>query len=99
MRILRPIVETPTDLVPIGRADFIHRRRIGPKSIGDDDPWPLEFLHKPLQKLQRRGLVSLRRDHRLGYESGDLAVRQCLLKRDGSNPSRKIVSLLIDNAP
>jgi hypothetical protein len=37
MRILRPIVETATDLVPVHDSDFIHRSGIGPKAVGDDD--------------------------------------------------------------
>jgi hypothetical protein len=63
MRILRPIVETATDLVPIRDANFIHRRRTGPKTVCDDDPRSAVFLHDPLEKLQRSGLVSIRRDH------------------------------------
>jgi hypothetical protein len=36
MRILRPIVEAATDLVPIGGANFFHHRGIGTKPVGDD---------------------------------------------------------------
>jgi hypothetical protein len=35
MRVLRPIVEAATDLVPIGGTDLIHRRGIGPTPVGD----------------------------------------------------------------
>jgi hypothetical protein len=35
MRVLRPIVEAATDLVPIGGTDCIHRRGIGPTPVGD----------------------------------------------------------------
>src|SRR5208283_396956 len=38
---------------------------IGAKPVGDDLPRLAVFLHDPLQKLQRRSLVPLRRDHRL----------------------------------
>jgi hypothetical protein len=31
VRVLRPIIETATDLVPIRDSNFIHRRGIGPK--------------------------------------------------------------------
>src|SRR5208337_702687 len=65
MRVFRPIVEPPTNLMPIGVADLSHRRGIGTKPIGDDAPRSAIFLHDPLQKLQRRSLVPLRRDHRL----------------------------------
>jgi hypothetical protein len=34
VRILRPIVEAATDLVPIGGTDLFHRRGIGPKPVG-----------------------------------------------------------------
>jgi hypothetical protein len=63
MRILRPIVETPTYLVPIRESDLAQRRRISPKRISNDDARLVVFLQKPPQKLQRRGLVALRRDH------------------------------------
>ena len=64
MRILRPIVEPTADLVPLGgNADIVRRRRIGPKAIGDDRPRSAVFLHDALQKLERCGLVPLRRDH------------------------------------
>ena len=36
MRVLGPIVEAATDLVPIGVADLLHRRGIRPTPIGDD---------------------------------------------------------------
>src|ERR1700751_271518 len=65
MRILRPIVETATDLVPIRDSNFIHRSRIDPKTVGDDDPRSAVFLHDPLEKFQCCSLVSLRRDHAL----------------------------------
>ena len=57
MRILRPIIEAATDLLPICGADLIHRRRIRAKPVGDDLPRCAVFLHDPLQKLQRRSLV------------------------------------------
>ena len=64
MRILRPIVEPTADLVPLGgNADIVRRRLIGPKAIGDDRPRSAVFLHDALQKLERCGLVPLRRDH------------------------------------
>ena len=65
MRILRPIVEAATDLLPICGTDLFHRRRIRAKPVGDDLPRWAVFLYDPLQKLQRRSLVPLRRDHRL----------------------------------
>jgi hypothetical protein len=37
MRVLRSIVETATDFVPLGRnTNLVHRRRIRLKAIGDD---------------------------------------------------------------
>jgi hypothetical protein len=60
VRVLRAIVERATDLLAIRIADRFHRRRIGPKPIGDDLPRLAVFLHDPLEKLQRRGLVPLR---------------------------------------
>src|SRR5208282_3052496 len=45
-------------------ADLSHRGGIGAKPVGDDAPRPAIFLHDALQKLQRRSLVPLRRDHR-----------------------------------
>jgi hypothetical protein len=47
MRILRPAVETATDLVPIRDSNFIHRRRIEPKTTGGDDPRSAIFLPHP----------------------------------------------------
>jgi hypothetical protein len=63
MRILRPIVEATTDLVPICDANFIHRRRLGPKTVCDDDPRSAVFLHDPLEKLHCGSFVSIRGDH------------------------------------
>ena len=63
MRVFRPIVEATTNLMAIAVADLAHRRRIGAKPVGDDAPRSI-FLHSALQKLQRRSLVPLRRDHR-----------------------------------
>jgi hypothetical protein len=65
MRILCAIVEPTADLVPLGsNTDLVHRRRICPKPIGDDAARSSVFLHDPLEKLQRRGFVSLRGSHR-----------------------------------
>ena len=75
-RILRLIVETATNLVPICGADLIHRRGIRAKSVGDDLPRWAVFLHDPLQKLQRRRLASLRRDHRLQAAPSCFTARQ-----------------------
>ena len=53
-------VEPTADLVPLGcNTDLVHRRRICPKPIGDDAARSPVFLHDPLEKLQRRGFVSL----------------------------------------
>src|SRR5580704_12754061 len=65
MRVFRPIVEATTNLVAIGVADLLHCRGIGAKPVCDDAPRAAIFLHDPLQKLQRRSLVTLRGDHRL----------------------------------
>ena len=65
MRILRAIVEPTTDLVAVGVADLFHRRGIRAKAVGDDVPRSAVPLHDPLEKLQRRSLVSLRSDDRL----------------------------------
>ena len=60
MRVLRSIIETSADLVPLGsNTDLVHRR-ICPKPIGDDAPRSPVFLHDPLKKLQRRSLVPSR---------------------------------------
>jgi hypothetical protein len=65
MRILCAIVEPTADLVPLGsNTELVHPRRICPKPIGDDATGSPVFLHDPLEKLQRRGLVSLRGRHR-----------------------------------
>ena len=65
MRILREIVETATDILAIRIADRFHRRGIGAQPIGDNLPRLAVFLHDPLERLQRRGLVPLRCDDRL----------------------------------
>jgi hypothetical protein len=65
MRILRPIVEARADPVPIGGADLIHCRGISAKSVRNDPARRAVFLYDPLEKLQRRGLVPLCRDHSL----------------------------------
>jgi len=65
MRILRAIVEPATDLLPIGVADLLHRRRISAKPVGDDLPRSAVFLHDPLEKLHRRSFVPLCSDHHL----------------------------------
>jgi hypothetical protein len=60
MRILRAIVEPAADLVPLGsNTDLVHRRGICTKPVGDDATRSPLFLHDPLEKLQRRSLVSL----------------------------------------
>ena len=64
MRILGAIVEPTTGLLAIGVADLFHRRGITAKPVGDDAPRSAIFLHGALEKLQRRGLVPLRRDDR-----------------------------------
>src|SRR5271165_930961 len=64
MRILCAIVEPTADLVPLGsNTDLVHRRGIRTKPIGDDAARSPVFLHDPLEKLQRRGFIPLRRDH------------------------------------
>src|SRR3984957_13574055 len=65
MRILRPIVEAATDLMPIGCANFFHHRGIRTKPVGDDLLRSAVLLHDPLEKFQRRSLVPPRGDHRL----------------------------------
>jgi hypothetical protein len=62
MRILGAIVEPTTGLLAIGVADLFHRRGIRAKPVGDDAQRSAIFLHDALEKLQRRGLVPLRRD-------------------------------------
>ena len=64
MRILRAIVEPTTDLLPVGVANFFHRRRIRAKLVGDDGTRSAIFLHDALEKIQRRSLVPLRSDNR-----------------------------------
>jgi hypothetical protein len=59
MGVFRPIVEATTNLLAIGVADLFHRRGIGVKPVGDDDPRAAIFLHDALEKLQRRGLIPL----------------------------------------
>jgi len=51
--------------VPICDANLVHRRGIRAKSVSDDAARLAVFLHDPLEKLQRRSLIPLRRDHRL----------------------------------
>ena len=66
MRILCAIVEPTADLVPLGRnTDLVHRRRIGPKPIGDDAAGSPVFLHDPLEKFERGSLVPSCADHSL----------------------------------
>src|SRR5208337_465057 len=67
MRVFRPIVEATTNLVAFDVANLAHRGGIGGKPVGDAAPRPAIFLHDPLQKLQRRGLVPLRGDHCFQY--------------------------------
>jgi hypothetical protein len=56
MRILRPIVETVTDLVPIRDSDFNHRHGKRTKTVGDDDPRSAVFLHDPLRSFSAAAL-------------------------------------------
>jgi hypothetical protein len=63
MRILRAVVEPTADLSTIRIADLFHRRVVRAKPVGDDAPRAPKCLHDALEKLQRRGLVPLRRDH------------------------------------
>src|SRR5260370_37230077 len=65
MRILRAVTEPKPDLVPIGVADLLHRRRISAKPVGDNRPRSAVLLHDPLEKLRRRSFVPLRRDDSL----------------------------------
>jgi hypothetical protein len=79
MRILRAIVESTADLLTIGVADLIHRRRISPKPVGDDAPRPTVFLHDALEQLQRRSLLS-RFEVTTASKTSPLSVRrQCAL--------------------
>jgi hypothetical protein len=57
VRILRPIVETATNLVPICGSDLFHRRGIRAKPVSDDFPRTAIFLQDALEKFQRRSLV------------------------------------------
>ena len=57
MRILGAIVEPTTGLLAIGVTDLSHRRRVSAKPVGHDLPRSAVFLHDPLEKLHRRGLV------------------------------------------
>jgi hypothetical protein len=60
MGIFCAIVEPTADLVPLGsNIDLVHRRRICPQPVGDDAARRPLFLHDPLEKLPRRGLVPL----------------------------------------
>jgi hypothetical protein len=65
MRILRPVVEAATDLVPIGGANFFRRRGIRTKPVGDDLLRSAVLLHDALEKFQRRSFVPPRGDQRL----------------------------------
>src|SRR5271166_3612064 len=67
MRVFRPIIEPMPNLLAIDVADLAHRRGIGGKPVGDDAARAAIFLHDALEKLQRRSLVPLRRDHRFQY--------------------------------
>ena len=68
MRILCAIVEPTANLVPLGcNTDVVHRRRIGPKPIGDDATRNPVLLHDPFEKLHRRGFVPPRGDHGLQH--------------------------------
>ena len=64
MRILCAIVEPTANFVTICVADLFHRCGIRAKPVGDDAPRLAIFLYDALQKLERRCLVPLRRDHR-----------------------------------
>ena len=65
MRILRPVIEAATDLMPISVAQLFQCCGIRAKPVGHDAARLAVVLHDPLEKLQRRSLVSLRSDHRL----------------------------------
>ena len=65
MRILRAIVEPTANLVTVNVADLFHRCGIRAKPVGHDAPRLAISLHDALQKLERCGLVPLRRDHGL----------------------------------
>ena len=67
MRILRPIVETATNLVPICGADLFHRRGIRAKPVSDDFPRTAIFLQDALEKFQRRSLVPFSGDDRVQH--------------------------------
>src|SRR5271166_4504400 len=72
MRVFRAIVVPTTNYLAIRVADLSHRSGIGAKPVGDDAPRPAIFFHDALQKLQRRGLVPLRRDH--GFQNLALVI-------------------------
>jgi hypothetical protein len=63
MRLFRAIVEPTANFVTVGVADLFHRCGIRAKPVSDDALRLATFLHHALQKLERCGLVPLRRDH------------------------------------
>ena len=63
MRVFRAVVEPTANLVTVDVADLFHRCGIRAKPVGHDAPRLAIFLHNALQKLERCGLVPLRRDH------------------------------------
>jgi hypothetical protein len=64
VRILRAIVEPTANFVTVGVSDLFHRCGIRAKPVGDGALGLAILLHDALQKLERCGLVPLRRDHR-----------------------------------
>jgi hypothetical protein len=52
------IARAPTCLLSLGVADLFHRRAVGPQPVGDDDLRAAIALHRFLDELQRRGLVT-----------------------------------------
>ena len=63
MRILRPIVEAATDLVPIGVAELFQRCGIRAKPVGHDAARLAVLLHDPIERLQWRTFVPAWGDH------------------------------------
>jgi hypothetical protein len=51
MRVFGPIVEAATDLVPIRAANFIHRRGMRSKPIGDDPAGSAVFFMTRLRSF------------------------------------------------
>ena len=64
MGVFRPIVEATTNLLAIGVADLFHRRGIGVKPVGDDDPRSAIFFMMRLRNFSAAAWSPLRCDHR-----------------------------------